>query len=97
MSESQHLDLTEQRVRRLAELLAEAVHLAKEADEFGASGFQRRGRGLMISALMFADCLPSSVAAIVSDEVRAWSGEINGDDTHAVALRSLLRHLDHGS
>lgn len=96
MSESQHLDLTEQRIRRLAELLADAVRVGKEADEFGAPGFRRRGKGLMLSAVMLADCLPSSVALAVADEVRAWSGEIDRDDAHASGLRWLLRHLDPG-
>jgi len=42
---------------------------------------------------MFADCLPSSIALEVADEVRVWSGQIDGDDARSVALRSLLRLL----
>jgi hypothetical protein len=84
VSEPQYLDLTEQRIRRLAELLADATRVAKDADANALRG----------AVVMFADCLPSSVALAIADEVRAWSGDLDRDDAHAVALRSLLRLLD---
>lgn len=94
MSEQQSLEMTTLRVSRLASLLADAVHSANEGDEYGAPSFRRNSNRLRIAALMFADCLPSSFALSVADEVRAWCGEIDGDGAHAVAIRSLLRHLD---
>ena len=94
MSEPQYLELTEQRVRRLAELLADAIQVAKEVDEYGSPGYRNRGNDLRGAIVMFADCLPSSIALALADEVRVWSGQIDGNDTHAIAIRSLLRYLD---
>ena len=94
MSEPQYLELTKQRVSRLADLLAEAIHVAKEVDGFGAPGYRKRANNLRGAIVMFADCLPSSTALEVADEVRVWSGQIDGDDARSVALRSLLRYLD---
>lgn len=94
MSERQHLVLTEHLVRRLSDLLAEAACTASEGDEFGSPGFRKRANGLRGATLMFADCLPASVALTIADEVRTWCGRIDADDARSVGLRSLLRHLD---
>jgi hypothetical protein len=96
MNERNYLNLTTQRISRLASLLAEVYHSASELDEFGSPGFRKRGQALRITALLFADCLPASIAVALADEVREWESEIDGDDTRAVALRSLLRRLDPG-
>jgi hypothetical protein len=74
--------------------LAEAIHIAKEVDDCGAPSYRKRANNLRGAIVMFADFLPSSIALEIADEVRAWCGDIDGDDTHAVALRSLLRYLD---
>ena len=84
MNDPQYLDLTEQRVRRLAELLADAARVAKDADANALRG----------AVVMFADCLPSSAALAIAEEVRAWSGDLDRADAHTVAIRSLLRLLD---
>ena len=84
MNESQYLDLTEHRIRRLAELLADATRVAKDADANALRG----------AVVMFADCLPSSVALAIAEEVRAWNDDLERDDAHSAALRSLLRLLD---
>jgi len=94
MSERQYLDVTAQRVARMASLMAEAYHTSNELDNFGAPGFRKRGDRLWLSAQLFADCLPASIALAVADEVREWSSEIEGDSARALALRSLLRRLD---
>jgi hypothetical protein len=86
--------VTEQRVARIASLLAEAYHTADELDQFGSPGYRKRGKALWISAQLFADCLPASIGVGVANEVREWSGEIEGDGSRALAIRSLLRRLD---
>lgn len=84
MNEPQYLNLTQHRIRRLAELLADAARVAKDADANALRG----------SVVMFADSLPSSIALAIAEEVRAWSGDLDSDDAHTVAIRSLLRLLD---
>ena len=94
MSERQYLILTETVVRRLADLLAEAARCASEGDEFGSPRFRRRANGLRGSVRLFVECLPSSVALSVSDEIRNWSDEADSGDDRSVGLRHLLRQLD---
>ncbi len=94
MSESESLDLTEQFVLRLADLLAEACHTAREADQFGTRGFQKRANELRGAVILFADHLPTSVSLAVAREVRKSCESTEGDDTRSVALRSLLRLVD---
>jgi len=62
VSEPQYLELTKQRVSRLADLLAEAIHVAKEVDDFGAPGYRKTREQSEGAIVMFADCLPSSTA-----------------------------------
>jgi hypothetical protein len=87
------VDFLPQRTYRLAGLLTEACQLGGVADAYGAPVFRRLGSGLILSATMFADCLPSSINSMIANQIRLL-GPHDKETSEDLAVCRLLRHLD---
>jgi len=62
----------------------------------GQTKYDRRSMETTLTTPRLLDgiAIAAGIKAEVADEVRVWSGQIDGDDARSVALRSLLRYLD---